>query len=199
MDAITEQKKLAGERAVDAVVTPGSVVGLGSGSTAVWAVRRIAERLDAGDLTDVVGIPTSIRTADEAKRLGIPLTTLEETPLVDVTIDGADEIDPRLNVIKGGGGALLREKIVASASAKLVIVADGSKLSDQLGLIFKLPVEVIPFGLGVVLPQLAALGCTPTVRVREGSERYMTDNGNLIADCAFAAGIADVHATSQAL
>ncbi len=192
-------KQLAGQSAADASVTSGMVVGLGTGSTAIWAVRRIAERITTGDLTDVVGVPTSQRTADEARQLGIPLTTLMDHPRVDVTIDGADEVDNDLNLIKGGGGALLREKIVAQASDQLVIVVDASKLSPRLGTGFRLPVEVIPFGVEVVRRYVMSLGAQTMLRRADDGNPYTTDNGNYILDCDFSAGIADVHALASQL
>ena len=132
-------KKQAAERAVD-YIESGMVVGLGTGSTAIHAVRRIAELIAAGTLSDIVGVPTSEATAEEALKLGVTLTTLDEHPLVDLTIDGADEVDPNLDVIKGGGGALLREKIVAQASERFIIVVDESKLSPALGTNWAVPI-----------------------------------------------------------
>ena len=139
-------KRQAAERAV-AFVQSGMVVGLGTGSTAVWAVRRIGALLADGQLQRIVGIPTAEVTAREAERCGVPLGSLDDYPSVDVTIDGADEIDPALNLIKGLGGALLREKIVAAASRRLVIVADESKRVAQLATRTPVPVEVIPLSL----------------------------------------------------
>jgi len=142
---VAEAKRVAAEWAAE-LVEPGVVVGLGTGSTAVFARRRIAERLADGSLTDGRGIPTSEGAAATAAELGIPITTLEEHPVIDLMIDGADEVDPALNLIKGGGGALLREKIVAQASRREVIVVDASKRSPRLGTRHSLPVEVVEFG-----------------------------------------------------
>ena len=140
-DALKQQ---AGEYAAD-FIESGMVIGLGTGSTAIFATRRIAQRLRSGDLRDIVAAPTSLATEAAAIELGIPLTSLAEHARVDITIDGADEVDPDFNVIKGGGGAHLREKIVAQVTERLVIVVDESKLSEQLGVKWPVPVEVIPF------------------------------------------------------
>lgn len=176
-------KQEAGEAAVEAV-SSGMVVGLGTGSTAIWAVRAIGRKLRDGGLTDVVGIPTSSETDHKAMTLGIPLTTLEQHPVIDLTIDGADEIAPGLMLIKGGGGALLREKIVAQASKRLLIVADSSKQSPQLGTHWPLPVEVVAFGWATQRAYLESLGATVTLREANG-QPYRTDHGNYILDCNF--------------
>jgi ribose 5-phosphate isomerase A len=177
-------KQQAAERAVE-FIQSGMVVGLGFGSTAAFAVRRLAQRLKDGQLRDVLGVPCSVRTGEEAEKLGIPLTTLEEHPVVDVTIDGADEVDPSLNLIKGGGGALLREKIVAQASRREIIAVDESKLSPVLGTRWALPVEVIPFGWGAEARHLEALGARVGMRVGADGQPYRTDQGNFILDCNF--------------
>ena len=165
-------------------VESGMIVGLGTGSTAIFATRRIAQRLHNGDLSDIRAIPTSLATEAAAIELGIPLTTLADHPNIDLTIDGADEVDPNFNLIKGGGGALLREKIVAQATARQVIVVDDSKLVDQLGTTWAVPVEVIPFGWGSQSAYLQSLGATPVVRMT-GDAPYQTDQGNIILDCDF--------------
>lgn len=138
-------KRRAAERAVE-LVEAGMIIGLGSGSTASHALRRLAEFIQMGKLRDVRGVPTSRRIEQEAQALGIPLIDLDDVLEIDLTIDGADEVDPDLNLIKGGGGALLREKIVAQISRREVIVIDDSKLSPKLGTRWHLPVEVVPFG-----------------------------------------------------
>ncbi len=191
MNDVTELKQRVGTAAANRIES-GMRVGLGTGSTAVWMVRRLGERLQNGDLTDVIGVPTSKRTANDAAAVGIPLGTLEDHPALDLTIDGADEIDPQLNLIKGGGGALLREKIVAQASQQFIIVADDSKLVERLGTTFKLPIEVIPFGHGSQLAFLASLGAQPALRLQETGEPYLTDSHNYVYDCTFPDGIADV-------
>jgi ribose 5-phosphate isomerase A len=177
-------KEAAANLAVE-FVQPGMVVGLGAGSTAVLAVRRLGELFKAGRLPGILGIPCSQRTEQEALRLGLPLTTLEDHPVVDLTIDGADEVDPELNLIKGGGGALLREKIVAQASRREIIIVDESKLSPALGTRWAVPVEVIPFGWGSQAAFLQALHAQVNVRMGEGSLPFKTDQGNLILDCHF--------------
>ncbi len=176
-------KRQAAERAVEYVAS-GMVVGLGTGSTAVHAVRRIGALLAEGRLQRIVGIPTAEVTAREAERCGVPLGTLDEHPIVDVTIDGADEIDPRLNAIKGLGGALLREKIVAAASRRFVLVADESKRVAQLGTRAPVPVEVVPFARRPVADYLASLGARVVERQRDG-RAFVTDEGNHILDCHF--------------
>ena len=184
-------KREAAERAVT-YVQSGMVVGLGTGSTAVFAVRRLGALLAAGQLQRIVGIPTAEVTAREAERCGVPLGSLDDYPSVDITIDGADEIDPRLNLIKGLGGALLREKIVAAASRRLIIVADESKRVDRLGTRAPVPVEVIPFARRPVADYLAALGARVVERQRDGRP-FITDEGNIILDCHFA-GLVDPRA-----
>ena len=180
---IPQLKQKAGWYAVD-FVKSGMVVGLGHGSTAIFAVRCIAQLLQEGRLQDVLGVPCSRHVEAEARRLGIPLTTLDEHPVVDVTIDGADEVDPDLNLIKGGGGALLREKIVAQASRREIIVIDESKLSPALGTHWPVPVEVIPFGWRAQAAYLESLGA-PTLRLDADGTPFKTNQGNLILDCNF--------------
>ena len=176
-------KKQAGETAAQ-LVESGMVIGLGTGSTAIFATRRIAQRLQSGELSDISAIPTSLATEAAARELGLPLSTLERHPRVDLTIDGADEVDPAFNVIKGGGGALLREKIVAQASERLVIVVDESKLSEQLGANWAVPVEVFPFGWHSQAAYLRGLGADAVLR-KNGADPFQTDQGNLILDCDF--------------
>lgn len=177
-------KQLAANRAAERI-KPGMVIGLGHGSTATLAVQRIGQLMATGHLADIVGVPASRFIAQEATRLGIPLTTLEEHPVVELTIDGADEVDPRLNVIKGGGGALLREKILAQASKTEIIIVDESKLSPMLGIKWHVPVEVATFGWGAHIPFLEALGATSRLRLADGSVPYVTNHGNYILDCNF--------------
>jgi len=177
-------KQQAAEQAV-AFIESGMVVGLGHGSTAIFAVRRIAELLKTGGLKDILGIPCSAQVEAEARQLGIPLTTLEEHPTIDVTIDGADEVDPQLDLIKGAGGALLREKIVAQASRREVIVIDESKMVPVLGTHRALPVEVCPFGWQTQQAYLQSLGARVEVRTKGDGSFFPTDQGNLILDCVF--------------
>ncbi len=176
-------KRQAAERAVE-LVEAGMVVGLGVGSTAIWAVRAIGRRLHEGDLRGILGVPCSLAVEAAARQLGIPLITLEERPVVDLTIDGADEVDPQMNLIKGGGGAFLREKIVAQASRREVIVVDKSKLVPSLGTRCPLPVEVVPFGWRTQALYLESLGAAVTLRMA-GGEPFRTDQGNYILDARF--------------
>lgn len=177
-------KRLAAERAVE-FVQPGMVLGLGGGSTARYALHRLAELLREGSLSDIVGVPCAREVEDEARRLGIPLVTLDERPTIDMTIDGADEVDPQMRLIKGGGGALLREKIVAQASRRELIAVDQAKLSPRLGTRHPLPVEVVPFGWQVLRVYLEALGARVVLRLRPDGRPFRTDQANLILDCAF--------------
>ncbi|MCB0665104.1 MAG: ribose-5-phosphate isomerase RpiA [Saprospiraceae bacterium] len=174
-------KKLAGEAATG-LVESGMTVGLGTGSTAYWSIMKLGEKVKMG--LEIKCIATSTESEQLARKLEISIVDFTQVHKLDVTIDGADEVDPQLNLIKGGGGALLREKIVAAASVKLVIVVDQSKIVSQLGA-FPLPVEVIPFGIEVTRRKIELLGCRTHLRTdREGSP-FHTDNGNLILDCSF--------------
>ena len=196
MTAVDELKRAAATHAVDEFIRSGMVVGLGTGSTAIHATRRIGELLASGALADITGVPTAIETADEARKVGIPMLGDDEPWAVDVTIDGADEVDPGLDLIKGGGGALLREKLVAQASAFEVIVIDESKRSRVLGTNFALPVEVVEFGLATTIRLVEHLGAV--VAVRGGDVPIRTDQGNLVLDCAFGP-IGDPHALATVL
>lgn len=173
-------KKLAGERAAE-YVQDGMVVGLGTGSTASFAVRKLGQRVQAG--LRIRGIPTSRATEALARGVGIPLIDFSVTTEIDLTIDGADEIDPMLCLIKGGGGALLWEKIVARASREMIVVADAGKVKKVLGA-FPLPVEVVPFGYQATARHLEELGLQPTLRRTEAGEVFITDGGHFIFDCA---------------
>jgi ribose 5-phosphate isomerase A len=179
-------KEMVGNAAAD-LVENGMVIGLGTGSTAGFLVQALARRLKNG-LTIRGAVPTSKDTGRLASSLGIPLVSLDHYPVLDLAIDGADEIDPQLNLIKGGGGALLREKIVASAARRFVVIGDSSKLVSQLGKHFALPVEVIPFALSPVRHRLEALGVRVEPRLHE-NQLYVTDNQNYILDCHFSEGI----------
>lgn len=175
-----EAKKVAAEKAAD-FIQDGMIVGLGTGSTAYWAIQKIGARVREG--LKIKAIATSQASEELAHELGIPQLPFSEIETIDLTIDGADEADPAFHLIKGGGGALLREKIVAAASKKLIIVVDESKVVDKLGR-FPLPVEVVPFGHEMTLRKLGQLGCKPVLRTAEG-KTFVTDNGNYIADCHF--------------
>ncbi len=190
-------KQQAAERAVE-LVAPGMVVGLGTGSTAALAVRRLAELLGAGRLEGVVGVPTSRETEALARALGVPLTTLEAHPELDVTLDGADEVDPELSLVKGRGGALLREKVVAQASRRVVILVDAGKLSPRLGTRASLPVEVLHFGWRSQALYLERLGAHVTRREAPDGTPFVTDEGNCILDCVFGP-ITEPHALAARL
>ena len=183
-----KQEKQAAARAAVALVESGNVVGLGSGSTAAYAVQFLAERIREGPGLGlglkIVGIPTSQKTRQLAEELKIPLATLAEHSSIDIDIDGADEIDPNLNVIKGGGGALLREKIVASISRRFIVIADSSKQVVRLGK-FPLPVEIIPFAEKLIANRITKIGAEVTLRRGADSNPYVTDEGHHILDCQF--------------
>lgn len=166
-------------------IESGMRLGLGTGSTVYFVLRHLGEQIRQGALRDVVGVPTSRGTARLAQEFGIPLTTLEEHPHLDLTIDGADEVDPNLNLIKGMGGALLREKIVATASQRLIIVVDDRKLVSRLGTRSPLPVEVDPFGWRTLLPFLEDLGARAELRRTVHGGPAITDGGHYILDCQF--------------
>lgn len=199
-DKADAAKRLAAARALECV-RPGMRLGLGTGSTAAHFVALLGERVAAG--LDVIGVPTSERTREQALSLSIPLSTLDETPELDLTIDGADEFDPALRLIKGGGAALLREKIVAAASTRMVVVTDRSKQVATLGR-FPLPVEVDRFGLESTRRHVTRLatsvGCSGAVTLRRDAQGHVlvTDGGHAILDCAFGA-IPDAHALARGL
>jgi ribose 5-phosphate isomerase A len=184
MKDIDYLKKQAALKAVG-YVESGMILGLGTGSTAWFALEEIGRRIREGRLQRIIGIPSSIKTTMDAQKFGIPLGSLDEYPEIDLTIDGADEVDPDLNVIKGGGGALLREKILAQNSHRFIIIVDESKLSPVLGVKSVVPVEVIPFGSYPVLKYLKILSANAKLRFDEKNEPFQTDQGNFIIDCKF--------------
>jgi ribose 5-phosphate isomerase A len=183
---ITRFKQAAADSAV-AQLQDGMVVGLGSGTTATLSVAAIGRRIHEG--LRIISIPTSQKTAEQARLLNIPLCTLEDRLAIDVTIDGADEIEAgTLNLTKGGGGNLLREKIVAVASSRLIVVADERKVVGALGSRSALPVEVVPFGWKTTARRLEQVGARPTLRLRSDGQTFLTDGGNYILDCALGPG-----------
>src|SRR5690348_16250751 len=191
------QKRAAAARAIE-FVRPGMKLGLGTGSTARHFVELLGEKVRTG--LDVIGVPTSEATRADAQRCGVPLTTLDETPELDLTVDGADEVDPNLNLIKGGGGALLREKIVAAASRRVVIIADETKWVPVLGR-FPLPIEVVSFGLAATeraVKAAAAMSGKPALRRGKDGHVFVTDGGHWIVDAALGS-IADPTALAQKL
>lgn len=207
-----ELKRQVGYKAVDDYVKSGTTIGLGTGSTAAFAVERVGDKLASGELKDIKAIPTSVRTKEQAESLGIPLTTLDKDPDLDVAIDGADDVDKDLNLVKGGGGALLREKMVEVMADKFIVIVDESKISKTggLGPAFPIPVEIVQFEyahtMNVIgkLPALA--GCKPVLRMGssannqpDGPDPAVTDNGNYIVDLFFDEPIKDVPAAATAL
>jgi ribose 5-phosphate isomerase A len=189
--AQTPSPKQAAGTAAAKLVHTGMKLGLGTGTTVAFFLDALAARIKAEAL-EVVCVATSVETADRARELGIPVSDLEHYPALDLVVDGADEVDPEYRLIKGGGGALLREKIVAAASAKVAIIIGAGKRVDTLGTTFLLPVEIIPFGYTTTRDAVAKVGgCTPYLRTTEGGEAFVTDNSNYILDCRFEKGIAD--------
>lgn len=186
-------KRAASLRAAE-WIRDGMVLGLGTGSTVYYLLEEIGVQRSRGALKNVVGVPTSLRTMELARQFGIPLVTLDERPEIDLTIDGADEVDPALDLIKGLGGALLREKVVATASATVVIAIDESKRVERLGTRGPLPVEVDPFGVGAHDAFFATLPANPRLRTDPSGNPALTDGGNYIIDCTFPDGIPDVRA-----
>ena len=197
-DSVEELKRLAAKHAVD-MVQSGMILGLGHGSTTRHAVDILGERVQSGALQDIVGVPTSEYTMAQARSLGIPLATLVEQPVLDLAIDGADEVDPDLNLIKGLGGALLREKVVESAARRFVVIVDESKLVKRLGTHGPLPVEVTQFVWEAHRRWLESLGCRAELRREADGEPFVTDNGNYIIHCTFPEGISDSLALGRTL
>ncbi|GKY94903.1 hypothetical protein MPSEU_000455200 [Mayamaea pseudoterrestris] len=198
-----ELKKLVGYKAVDDYVKSGMVIGLGTGSTAYFAVERVGEKLKSGELTDILAIPTSVRTKEQAETLGIPLVTLDTHSKLDVAIDGADDVDDELNLTKGGGGALFREKIVENCATKFIVIVDESKIGKGLGPAFPIPVEIVPFCHEHTMRVIADLPsckgkCKPILRLGsaannqvDGENPAVTDNSNYIVDLHFEDPIKD--------
>lgn len=178
-----ELKAAAGIKAVD-YVEDGMLLGLGTGSTVKYSIIEIGRRVREDGL-NVRGIPTSVATAKLAKEQGIPLTDFSEVTKLDLTIDGADEVDPDLNLIKGGGGALLREKIIAFNSERMIVVVDEAKVVEHLGTTFPLPVEIVPFAWEVTLRRFQSFNCNVELRRNDDGTPYVTDNGNYIFTCKF--------------
>lgn len=205
-----ELKKQAGYKAVDDYVRSGTVIGLGTGSTAYFAVERVGQKIASGELKDMMAVPTSIRTKEQCESLGIPLTTLDTHSKLDVAIDGADAVDPKLNLIKGGGGAHFREKIVEQCASKFIVIVDDSKMQTGLGPSFMLPVEIVQFCHEHTMRQIAALpalkGCEPVLRLGsssnnkpDGDKPAITDNGNYVVDLKFTSPIKNPVAAAEQL
>jgi ribose 5-phosphate isomerase A len=190
-DPVKLMKQQVGKAAADRVQS-GTIVGLGTGSTTAYAIQFIGERLQSGDLKDIKGVPTSFQAIVLARQYGIPLVSLDEIDHIDVAIDGADEVDPQKNLIKGGGAAHTQEKIVDAFADQFIVVVDSGKLTQKLGTTFLLPVEVVPMAVSPVMKQIRALGGEPTLRM--GSKKagpVVSDNGNLVLDVKFDQGIDD--------
>lgn len=184
-DPVTLMKQQVGKAAADRVKS-GSIVGLGTGSTTAYAIQYIGERIQSGELKDIKGIPTSFQAEVLAKKYGVPLTTLDEVDHIDVAIDGADEVDPNKNLIKGGGAAHTREKVVDSLADQFIVVVDSSKLVDKLGSTFLLPVEVLPMAMTPVMRAIAKLGGKPELRMGiKKAGPVITDQGNFVIDVKF--------------
>ncbi|PSB54886.1 ribose 5-phosphate isomerase A, partial [filamentous cyanobacterium CCP1] len=187
LDPVKVMKQEVGRAAANRVKS-GSIVGLGTGSTTAFAIQFLGDRLKSGELTDIKGVPTSFQASVLAKQYGIPLTTLDEIDRIDIAIDGADEVDPQKNLIKGGGAAHTREKIVDSLAKEFIVVVDSSKLVDRLGSTFPLPIEVLPMAVSPVMKALEKLGGEPELRMgvkKDGP--VITDQGNMILDVTFGA------------
>jgi ribose 5-phosphate isomerase A len=182
-----------------AYVRSGMVLGLGSGSTTTYFVELLGERLTSGALQDIIGVPTSEETAAQARGWGIPLTTLADHPRLDLAVDGADEVDPDFNLIKGLGRALLREKIVEIHAQRFLVIVDESKLVPRLGTRGPLPVEIVPFQAEAHVRWLDNLGCRAELWLEDDGSRVLTDNGNYLVRCWFADGIANSYALARAL
>jgi ribose 5-phosphate isomerase A len=200
--AVTETSEaLKRSAAHDAVerLTSGMVVGLGTGTTSAYAIEEIGRRIRSGALRDIAGVPTSNAAHHLALELGIPLVTLDSHPVVDITIDGADEVDPSGRIIKGAGGALLREKIVATRSRRWIVVVDPTKLVAMLGTQMPLPIEVVRFGWAGHLAALRALGAEPARRQKDGETPYVTDEGNYLIDARFPSGISEPETLAREL
>ena len=193
-----QMKRAAATRALE-FIESGMAIGLGTGTTVRPLLALLAERLGGGALEDVVAVATSEDTARRCRDLGIPLVTLADHPTLALAIDGADEVSPRLDLIKGGGGAMLREKLVAQAARRFIVVADETKLVRRLGTRAPVPVEVVPFGWAALVPFFEQLGAEPALRRGADGSPALTDNGNYLVDCRFAHGISDPAALARAL
>lgn len=184
-DPVKLMKQQVGKAAAERVKS-GSIVGLGTGSTTAYAIQFIGERIQSGELTDIKGIPTSFQSEVLAKQYGVPLTTLDEVDRIDVAIDGADEVDPNKNLIKGGGAAHTREKVVDALADEFIVVVDSSKIVDKLGSTFLLPVEVLPMAMTPVMRAIAKLGGKPELRMGvKKAGPVITDQGNFVIDVKF--------------
>ncbi len=167
------------------LVKDGMIVGLGTGSTVRYFLEALAKRVHSGELKNILGIPSSLQTEQISGDLGIPLTSYADYQELDITVDGADEVDPEFNLIKGGGGAFLREKVMAQTSKRFIIIIDESKFSDKLGTLFFVPVEVLPYALPLEMKYLTELGANVQIRKMGDENYYKTDQNNYVLDCQF--------------
>lgn len=197
-DVLVREKRAAAESAA-ALVTSGAVVGLGTGSTAAIAIEELGRRLREGEVADISGVPTSNASHRLGLECGIPIADIESTPVIDITIDGADEIDPLQRVLKGGGGALLREKIVAARSRRWVIIGDSTKVVDRLGSRYPIPIEVVKFGWSAHADALRAMGAVAVLRQGTGEAPFVTDEGHYIIDARFPHGLDDPEGLARAM
>ena len=197
-DVLLREKRAAAEGAA-ALVESGSVVGLGTGSTAAYAIEELGRRIRSGELTDITGVPTSNASHRLGIECGVPIVDIETTPTIDITIDGADEIDPLQRVLKGGGGALLREKIVAARTRRWVIIGDSTKVVDRLGSRYAVPVEVVKFGWSGHAEALRELGAVAVLRAGAGESPFVTDEGHYIIDARFPHGLDDPDGLARTL
>lgn len=195
----TESLKRAAAREAVGLVESGMRLGLGTGSTVAHFLDLLGDRVRSGEVADVVGVPTSIHTRERCGELGIPVGELHELAPLDLAVDGADEVDPSVNLIKGMGGALLREKMVAAEARRFVIIADERKAVSRLGERSPVPVEVVPFAWQVHVPELREMGAEPVLRRDPSGEPVRTDNGNMILDCRFPSGLEDPASTDRRL
>jgi ribose 5-phosphate isomerase A len=184
MSDLERSKRTAGKKSVD-FIKPGMVVGLGTGSTAKYMIEELGKRIKTGRLTNIRCVASSKQTEIQAQQLGLPLTAFRNINQIDITIDGADEIDKNLNLIKGGGGALLREKILAQNSRRLMIIADETKMSGFLGEKWSVPIEVLPFAWEIEAAYLQSIGGEWSIRKAKSAEIFLTDQQNYILDCNF--------------
>jgi ribose 5-phosphate isomerase A len=191
MTDLVQREKQAAARSAAALVTSGAVVGLGTGSTAAIAIEELGRRVRSGEVEDITGVPTSNASHRLGLECGIPIADIERTPVIDITIDGADEIDPLQRVLKGGGGALLREKIVAARTRRWVIIGDSTKLVDRLGSRYAIPIEVVRFGWSGHAEALRELGAEAVLRQGSGESPFITDEGHYIIDARFHHGLDD--------
>lgn len=197
-DVVQREKRAAAEGAV-ALVESGSIVGLGTGSTAALAIEELGRRVRAGELTGITGVPTSNASHRLGLECGIRIVDIESTPVIDITIDGADEIDPLQRVLKGGGGALLREKIVAARSRRWVVIGDSTKIVDRLGSRYAVPVEVVKFGWSGHAEALRGMGAVAVLRLGTGESPFVTDEGHYIVDARFPHGLDDPDGLARTL